>query len=162
MSSFEDAQTPQEALDELYAESPSLATAYVVQAVQQQHEAEMGGLLNQAWQAGAQQSEALVSSQIESAWHMADEALTAKYGNEWTEGKDTVLSMVEEHPELIPLEARLSAQEQANRLDFIFKGAREDLRQKRDSEGFEKIKRAGTMTYQDLMAPRWNSAKDED
>src|SRR4051794_13540397 len=132
MSNYDDAEAH---FDELLAEQPARAMAWLAQvAAQQAVEQQAGPLIQQSYENGRQQSEGLMSSQIESAWHLADEALTAKYGNEWTEGRDTVLSMVEEHPELIPLEARLSAQEQANRLDFVFKSAREDIRQRRDSD----------------------------
>ncbi len=139
----------QEALDELFAESPSQAVAYITQAVNAQHQAEMGQLLNQAYQAGSQQADGLIAAQTESAILESDRALNAKY-TDWKEIREDVGGYLKEHPHLLPDHVITSPQALANVLDDVTKIVREDSRERVERQKFDRIKAAGSKSYAEL------------
>jgi len=127
-----------------------VAAAEVARAIQQ----ETGPLIQQAYENGQQQNAALAEAQVESAYYEADRALAANYGADWVEARDAVVQMVNDEPDLLSYEDRLSPAKMASRLDLLYKATREDRRQARDAEAFDRIKNAPATTYQDLISGR--------
>jgi hypothetical protein len=58
--------------------------------------------------------------------------------------------MIEDDPELLSREDRLSAQRMANKLELLYKATREDIREAREQDSWGKIREAGTTTYAEL------------
>jgi hypothetical protein len=133
---------------------PARATAAIATAAAQQAlEANFGQVLQAAWEAGAAQNAGLVQAQSESAILEADRALNAKY-SDWQEIREDVGAYIQEHPEVLPESIAVSPQALANRLDDVTKIVREDARERRERQAFDRIKNAGALSYIDLMAQR--------
>ena len=135
---------------EMYDEDPvgtsSALLAQQVAAVEAQRavEQQVGPLIHHAYQQGAQQNDALTAGQIESAYIAANDGPTKMYGADWVEARDVIVQMVNDEPELLPVEARLSPQAMAARLELLYKATREDRRQAKEADAFERIRAAGT------------------
>jgi hypothetical protein len=150
---------PNEGLNELYAEDPARATALIAQAVAQQVlDANQGQMLHQAWQVGASQAEGIVRAQSESAMIEADRALARKY-TDWATIRPEIGAYVEQHPDMLPDDILVSPQALADRLDDLAKLVRQDAHQREERKSFDRIKAAGTGTYQDLVGQRRETAE---
>ena len=115
---------------------------------------EVGPMLQQAYLNGRAETDGMRQALADQAYLEADRALAANYGDEWVESRDAVVQFLNDNADLLPAEQRMNPQAVADRLDLIFKSTREDRRQARDAEAFDKIKRAEYRTYSDLMRGR--------
>lgn len=143
-----------EELNELFAQDPAGATAFIAQQAAQVAAQQVAAeALQQGYAIGSAQNDAVMQGQANTAYMEADRGLSRKYGEDWVESRDAVIQTINDHPELLPNEQRFDPQTVADRLELIYKATRQDRAIEEDRNAWDRIHNSGFREYADLHKP---------